>query len=100
MPRPTPPIWSPSGVADLRHLFGCSGAAPAMDPRELDRLANIGLAGWENLRAATDASASAAVMRPAYWKLVVGEPAALVLLPASPLVEPGVWRTVSAVFCR
>ena len=28
----------------------------------------------------------------------VGEPAALVLLPASPLVEPGVWRTPSAVF--
>jgi hypothetical protein len=30
--------------------------------------------------------------------LRTGLPAALVLLPSSPLVEPGVWRTPSAVF--
>jgi len=77
---------------------GRSGAAPAVDPRELDRLANTGLGRLGALRAATEASASAAGMRRRTGRLVVGEPAALVLLPASPLVEPGVWRTPSAVF--
>ena len=77
---------------------GRSGAAPAVDPRELDRLANTGLGRLGALRAATEASASAAGMRRRTGRLVVGEPAALVLLPASPLVEPGVWLTPSAVF--
>ena len=77
---------------------GRSGAVPAVDPRELDRLANTGLGRLGALRAATEASAGAAGMRRRTGRLVVGEPAALVLLPASPLVEPGVWRTPSAVF--
>ncbi|MEO6502495.1 MAG: hypothetical protein ABIQ09_11350 [Jatrophihabitantaceae bacterium] len=37
-------------------------------------------------------------MRRRTGRLRVGEPAALVLLPTSPLVEPGVWRTPGAVF--
>jgi hypothetical protein len=78
--------------------LGRSGAAPAVDPRELDRLANTGLGRLGALRAATESSAGAAGMRRRTGRLLVGEPAALVLLPASPLVEPGVWRTPSAVF--
>jgi imidazolonepropionase-like amidohydrolase len=77
---------------------GRSGAAPAVDPRELDRLANTGLGRLGALRAATEASAGAAGMRRRTGRLLIGEPAALVLLPTSPLVEPGVWRTPSAVF--
>jgi imidazolonepropionase-like amidohydrolase len=69
-----------------------------VDPRELDRLAAAGLGRLGALRAATEASAGAAGVRRRTGRLVVGEPAALVLLPASPLVEPGVWRTPSAVF--
>ena len=78
--------------------LGRSGAVPAVDPRELDRLAATGLGRLGALRAATEASAGAAGMRRRTGRLRVGEPAALVLLPASPLVEPGVWRTPSAVF--
>ncbi|HEX8304013.1 MAG TPA: amidohydrolase family protein [Jatrophihabitans sp.] len=77
---------------------GRSGAVPAVDPRELDRLAAAGLGRLGALRAATEHSAGAAGMRRRTGRLRVGEPAALVLLPASPLVEPGVWRTPSAVF--
>ncbi len=77
---------------------GRSGAAPAVDPRELDRLANAGLGRLGALRAATELSAGAAGMRRRTGRLRVGEPAALVLLPTSPLVEPGVWQTPSAVF--
>ena len=75
-----------------------SSAAPAVDPRELDRLANTGLGRLGALRAATEHSAGAAGMRRRTGRLRVGESAALVLLPASPLVEPGVWRTPGAVF--
>lgn len=75
-----------------------SGAVPAVDPRELDRLAATGLGRLGALRAATEASAGAAGIRRRTGRLQVGEPAALVLLPTSPLVEPGVWRTPSAVF--
>jgi imidazolonepropionase-like amidohydrolase len=77
---------------------GRSNAVPAVDPRELDRLAAAGLGRLGALRAATEASAGAAGVRRRTGRLEVGEPAALVLLPASPLVEPGVWRTPSAVF--
>jgi hypothetical protein len=77
---------------------GRSDAVPAVDPRELDRLAATGLGRLGALRAATEASAGAAGVRRRTGRLRVGEPAALVLLPASPLVEPGVWRTPSAVF--
>jgi imidazolonepropionase-like amidohydrolase len=75
-----------------------SATAPAVDPRELDRLAATGLGRLGALRAATEASAGAAGLRRRTGRLLVGEPAALVLLPASPLVEPGVWRTPGAVF--
>ncbi|HEV2886740.1 MAG TPA: amidohydrolase family protein [Jatrophihabitans sp.] len=78
--------------------LGRSDAAPAVDPRELDRLANTGLGRLGALRAATEYSSGAAGMRRRTGRLLVGEPAALVLLPTSPLVEPGVWRTPSAVF--
>ncbi|MEO7262283.1 MAG: hypothetical protein ABI047_13670 [Jatrophihabitantaceae bacterium] len=77
---------------------GRSGTAPAVDPRVLDRLANAGLGRLGALRAATELSAGAAGMRRRTGLLRVGEPAAQVLLPTSPLVEPGVWRTPSAVF--
>ncbi|MBV9823319.1 MAG: hypothetical protein JO144_13855, partial [Actinobacteria bacterium] len=77
---------------------GRSATAPAVDPRELDRVANTGLGRLGALRAATEASAGAAGMRRRTGRLALGEPAALVLLPASPLVEPGVWRTPGAVF--
>lgn len=75
-----------------------SPTAPAVDPRELDRLAATGLGRLGALRAATEASAGAAGLRRRTGRLLVGEPAALVLLPASPLVEPGVWLTPGAVF--
>ncbi len=89
-------------AAGVPLLYGtCSGrsaTAPAVDPRELDRLANTGLGRLGALRVATESSAGAAGMRRRTGRLTVGEPAALVLLPASPLVEPGVWRTPGAVF--
>lgn len=75
-----------------------SGAGLGVDPRELDRLAAAGLGRLGALRAATEASAGAAGMRRRTGRLRIGEPAALALLPSSPLVEPGVWRTPSAVF--
>jgi imidazolonepropionase-like amidohydrolase len=81
----------------LRYGTGSSrsAAVPAVDPRELDRLAATGLGRLGALRAATEAGAG---LRRRTGRLAVGEPAALVLLPASPLVEPGVWRTPGAVF--
>ena len=42
---------------------GRSATAPAVDPRELDRLANTGLGRLGALRAATESSAGAAGMR-------------------------------------
>jgi imidazolonepropionase-like amidohydrolase len=79
------------GTAQSRSRLG-------VDPRELDRLANAGLGRLGALRAATEWAAGAAGMRRRTGLLRIGEPAALVLLPSSPLVEPGVWRTPSAVF--
>jgi len=88
--------------AGVRLLYGTdlagTAAAPGVDPRELDRLAAAGLGRLGALRSATEWSATAAGMRRRTGRLRVGEPAALVLLPSSPLVEPGVWRTPSAVF--
>lgn len=78
--------------------LGNAGTRPGVDPRELDRLAAAGLGRLGALRAATEHSAGAAGMRRRTGRLVVGEQAALVLLPSSPLVEPGVWRTPGAVF--
>ncbi|MCW2524494.1 MAG: hypothetical protein JWO63_2829 [Frankiales bacterium] len=78
--------------------LGNAGTKPGVDPRELDRLADTGLGRLGALRAATEYSAQAAGMRQRSGRLVVGQPAALVLLPFSPLAEPGVWRTPAAVY--
>ncbi|MEO6700798.1 MAG: hypothetical protein ABI140_16920, partial [Jatrophihabitantaceae bacterium] len=78
--------------------LGNTGTRPGVDPRELDRLAATGLGRLGALRAATEWSATAPGMRRRTGRLVIGEQAALVLLPSSPLVEPGVWRTPSAIF--
>lgn len=78
--------------------LGNSGTRPGVDPRELDRLAAAGLGRLGALRAATEWSASTAGMRRRSGLLQIGRPAALVLLPSSPLVEPGVFRTPSAVY--
>jgi imidazolonepropionase-like amidohydrolase len=75
-----------------------SGAGLGVDARELDRLADAGLGRLGALRAATAFSAGAGGLRRRTGRLRIGEPAALVLLPSSPLIEPGVWRTPSAVF--
>ncbi len=78
--------------------LGNYGTRPGVDPRELDRLADAGLGRLGALRAATEWSATAGGMRRRTGRIILGEAAALVLLPASPLVEPGIWRTPSAVF--
>lgn len=77
--------------------LGNAGTRPGVDPRELDRLADAGLGRLGALRAATRHSAQAPGMRRRTGLLRVGEPAALVLLPADPLSEPGAWRAPSAV---
>ena len=77
--------------------LGNAGTRPGTDPRELDRLAAAGLGRLGALRAATEWSAQAPGMRYRTGMLRVGEAAALVLLPFSPLAEPGVWRTPAAV---
>ncbi|HEX2902836.1 MAG TPA: amidohydrolase family protein [Jatrophihabitans sp.] len=78
--------------------LGNAGTRPGVDPRELDRLAAAGLGRLGALRAATEWAATAAGMHRRTGLLRVGEPADLVLLPSSPLVEPGVFRTPSAVY--
>jgi imidazolonepropionase-like amidohydrolase len=77
--------------------LGNAGTRPGVDPRELDRLADSGLGRLGALRAATRNSAQAPGMRRRTGLLQVGEPAALVLLPADPLSEPGAWRAPTAV---
>ena len=77
--------------------LGNAGTRPGVDPRELDRLADAGLGRLGALRAATRDSARAAGMRRRTGLLRIGEPAALVLLPADPLAEPGAWRAPGAV---
>jgi imidazolonepropionase-like amidohydrolase len=78
--------------------LGNAGTRPGVDPRELDRLADTGLGRLGALRAATEYSATAPGMRHRTGMLRLGEPACLVLLPANPLDEPGVWRTPTAVY--
>jgi imidazolonepropionase-like amidohydrolase len=78
--------------------LGNTGTRPGVDPRELDRLADTGLGRLGALRAATEWSATAPGMRSRTGRLTVGGQAALTLLPFSPLAEPGVWRTPSAVY--
>lgn len=77
--------------------IGNVGTKPGVDPRELDRLAQAGLGRWGALRAATEGAAAAAGMRGVNGRIVVGEPAACVLLPVDPIAEPGSWRAIVAV---
>jgi imidazolonepropionase-like amidohydrolase len=77
--------------------LGNTGTQPGVDPRELDRLADAGLGRLGALRAATEAAAAAPGIRGRTGRLRPGESAALVMLPADPLQEPGLWRTVLAV---
>ncbi len=78
---------------------GASSRPPGVDPRELDRLAYAGLGRLGALRAATSGAARAAGFdgqRPS-GRIEVGAFAALVGLPADPLVEPAAWRHPTVV---
>jgi len=77
--------------------LGNTGTRPGIDPRELDRLADTGLGRLGALRAATEGAASAYGIRGRSGRIEIGAPAALVLLTAEPLIEPGVWRAPLAV---
>jgi imidazolonepropionase-like amidohydrolase len=77
--------------------LGNAGTRPGVDPRELDRLADAGLGRLGALRAATEVAAQAPGIRGRSGHIRVGEPVALVLLPADPVAEPGAWRAPSAV---
>lgn len=87
-----------AGVALLYGTdLGNAGTRPGAEPRELDRLAAAGLGRLGALRAATQGSARAHGMRAGNGRLVLGEPAALVLLDGDPLTEPETWRAPRAV---
>jgi len=77
--------------------LGNAGTRTGAEPRELERLADAGLGRLGALRAATEGSAQACGL-PKGGRLMVGQPAALVLLGADPLVEPEVWRAPRAVY--
>lgn len=77
--------------------LGNAGTRPGAEPRELERLADAGLGRLGALRAATEGSACAYGMDAGTGTLTIGRPAALVLLAADPLLEPGVWRAPRAV---
>ncbi|MDP9239419.1 MAG: hypothetical protein M3O55_02100, partial [Actinomycetota bacterium] len=77
--------------------LGNAGTQPGADPRELDRLADAGLGRLGALRAATEGSAQAYGIRAGSGRLVLGEPAALVLLGGDPLREPELWRAPMGV---
>lgn len=77
--------------------LGNAGTRPGADPRELERLAATGLGRLGALRAATTGSAALLGAGAPSGRLVAGEPAALVLLSADPLSEPGVWSAPLAV---
>jgi imidazolonepropionase-like amidohydrolase len=77
--------------------FGNAGTRAGVDPRELDRLADTGLGRLGALRAATEHAAASPGVTGRTGRLEVGRPAALVLLSADPLAEPGVWRWPLAV---
>ena len=77
--------------------LGNAGTRPGVEPRELNLLADAGMGRLGALRAATETSAQAPGIRGRTGQLRVGEPAALVLLPADPLVRPEVWRSPLAV---
>jgi imidazolonepropionase-like amidohydrolase len=78
---------------------GAGRRPPGVDPRELDRLAYAGLGRLGALRAATSGAARAAGFD-GQWpsgRIETGVPAAVVGLPADPLVEPAAWRHPTAV---
>jgi len=77
--------------------LGNTGTRAGVDPWELDRLAETGLGRVGALRAATDGAAAAYGVRGRTGRITVAAPAALVLLPADPLIEPGAWRAPLAV---
>ncbi len=77
--------------------LGNDGTRAGVDPRELDRLADAGLGRLGALRAATEFAAQAPGIRGRTGRLRVGERAALVVLSADPLREPGAWRRPTAV---
>lgn len=90
-------------AAGVRLIYGTDlgnqGTRPGVDPRELDRLAAAGLGRRGALLAATVGAAAAAGLRGCTGRLLVGEPAAAVVLPADPLVAPEAWRAPAAVVC-
>ncbi len=78
---------------------GAGNRPPGVDPRELDRLAYAGLGRLGALRAATSGAARAAGLdgqRPS-GRIEAGAYAAVVGLPADPLVEPAAWRHPTVV---
>ena len=78
--------------------LGNAGTRPGVDPRELDRLARVGLGREGALRLAATAARTALGMGSApAGRLAVGHPAHVVLLDTDPLVEPAAWRAPLAV---
>lgn len=78
--------------------LGNTGTSPGVDPRELDRLADAGLGRAGALRRAVEGARWAVGLQEATpGRVVIGEPAALVLLPDDPLAEPAAWRAPLAV---
>jgi imidazolonepropionase-like amidohydrolase len=78
---------------------GAPGTLTGVDHRELDRLAFAGLGRAGALLAATSGAARASGLagRAPAGDLAAGQPAAIVALPADPLVEPAAWRGPAAV---
>jgi imidazolonepropionase-like amidohydrolase len=77
--------------------LGNAGTVVGVDPRELDRLADAGLGRLGALRAATEGAGRLVGLT---GRLEVGGPAALVALPADPLVQPEAWRAPTAVLAQ
>jgi imidazolonepropionase-like amidohydrolase len=77
--------------------LGNTGTRAGVDPRELDRLADTGLGRLGALRAATEGAAAAYGVRGRSGRVTLGAPAAIVLLSADPMIEPGAWRSPLAV---
>jgi imidazolonepropionase-like amidohydrolase len=79
--------------------LGNTGTRPGVDPRELERLAEIGMGRLGALVAATTGAANAPGMQNtgATGRLVVGAPADLVVLAGNPLDQPDHWSAPVAV---
>jgi imidazolonepropionase-like amidohydrolase len=72
--------------------LGNAGTSAGVDPQELAELAVAGLGEVGALRAATEVAAATAGITGMTGRLAVGDPAALVVLAADPLVDPSAWR--------